>query len=50
MIEQVAADAMEYNKWLMPILLVIGGISVADITLNFLFNLLKKARNGGVKW
>jgi hypothetical protein len=48
----LVADAMSFLVEIAPLLLLIGGISFADLTLNFLIKLVKqlKSPEGKLKW
>jgi hypothetical protein len=41
---QMAMDAMVYVRDISPILLILGGVSFADITILFLVRLIKQGR------
>jgi hypothetical protein len=41
---QMAMDAMIYVRDISPILLILGGVSFADITILFLVRLMKQGR------
>lgn len=47
---QLAIDAMQYVGGITPLLLLIGGISFADIMIHFLINLFKELKGKKVKW
>jgi hypothetical protein len=43
----IALEAMPYIRQISPILMLIGAISFADLTISFLVKLMKKGR---IKW
>jgi len=45
----LAADAIGFVKGIAPLLLIIGAASLADLTINFVINLMKKARIKGFR-
>lgn len=47
---QMAIDAMQYVGAVTPLLLLIGGISFADIMTHYLINLMKKMKDKKVEW
>lgn len=49
-VSQMAIDSMAFVKEIAPILFLLGAISFADLTIQFLIKLFKSMKAGKIKW